>query len=210
MERVVVFMSESEALREVGTILVTQLHHSLRVDKSSESEKQLWKIFAQGVLRWSEDDIGALIQLSKSVHAREHFFALASLAGSLRPSALFHFLSYLARCEEDGWHHTVTCKRQYVAESLTTRYRIVDICFAALCQEHGVPHERPQFRLSLDEIRDSVPFIPMHPNGKMAREILSYLNTDQLSPQDFEDIQKSLAHLVTKEEIENHTQGSGR
>lgn len=201
---------ESDALREIGTILITELHDSWRIHKGSEGEKQLWLIFAQGVLRWSEEDIGALTQLSKTVHTREHFFALASLAGSLRPSALFHFLSYLALCEEEGWHYTVTCKRQYAAESLATRYRIVDICFATLCEEHGVPHERPQFRLALHEIRDSVPCIPMHPNGKVARAILSFLNTEEFSARDVEDIQKSLAHLVTKKEIENHTQGTGR
>lgn len=201
---------ESEALQEIGATLVTQLHDSVRMHKGSESEKQLWSIFAQGAPRWSEEDIAALTHLSKIVTTREHFFALVSLAGSLRPSALFHFESYLARCEEEGWHHILTCKRQYAAESLATRYRIVDICFAVLCQEHGVPHEQPQFRLSLDEIRDSAPHIPMHPNGKMAREILCFLNAEKLSPRDVEDIQKSLAYLVTKKEIENQTQGSGR
>lgn len=199
-----------EKLLTTNSTLVADLHDCLRIDQGSESQKLLWAIFAQGALLGNDEDLVALTELAKTIRSRDHFFALASLATSLRPSALFHFFSYLALHENQAWHTALALHPSYVPESLATHHRIIQACYATLCQRHEVPHDPLTFRLSVKEVTETARNVPMHPDGQVARAIAGRIDIEGLSQQELEDIQVALHYLLKIEEIKHLSQASAQ
>ncbi len=187
--------------------MLSDLRYELGIRESSDSEQQLWEAFEQERSAWTYEDLIALQRLSQAIRSRREFFAIASLALSLRPLALFHFWRCLSLDESNPWGHVVTTDRRYAAESLDPCYRFMTNCFAGLCRQFGVVQPPPVERLSIADIQAGCEHLPIATDGRVARVIIEAISGAVLSPADCETLSSAFSYLIAPHEIQREASG---
>ena len=193
-------------LSRTATALLTDMRHQLSITEAPSDHQALWQALEEGVSRWSDKDILALQRLSQKFTSARHFAALAGLAQSLNPLAMYHFLHYLTLSGAKEWNHVLTADRELSAESLHAHYVIVDVAIAGLASGFQDVPTSYDALLSLSDVEHAVKNLGLPPNSTLPNFIIRSIDYSHFPTDGAERLAKALSLIVEPGDIERQAE----